>query len=271
LGDGADHLKEKINAAISEVGKAAADVNAIEGARNAVADVVTAVGSSGSTGDDTIAGMMKAIAEPFKDIDTNLCQVITKVAALATAVTDANTLAQSIRKDDATTWDNVKALANALSKLRKAVEDTETARSGVKIKLEKLDAQQTLALREVQSKVKNLSTVDAKEKAEASEKAFKGEADNVALSAGTSELNEAKKKVDPAVTAAESLAAMANAAAEKAMRIVLPLRLTEGILEVMLCAMKCDPNIHYLRRYWQVQVEKIKKVCEKLKQADVLE
>jgi hypothetical protein len=271
LGVAADQLQGKINAAIQEVGKVVGDVNAVDGAKNTVAAVVTAVGSSGATGNDTIAGMMEAIAKPFKDVDTKLSQVIQKVTVLAADVKDAHTLAQSIKKDDAATWDNVKALVGPLSKLTKIIEDTETARRNVKKRLDKLDAQQTLVLREAREKVNNLPIDDAKEKAEISEKAFKDESNNVALSAGSSGLSEAKKKVDPAVTVAETLASIVNAVAEETMRIVLPLRLTKGILEVMLSAMKCDPNIHYIRHYWQVQIEKIRKVCEKLKQVDVPE
>lgn len=262
-------------------------------AKSAVDNVVTLVGAAESPDENTTAGKMNAIAKWFQDAETQLETAIATIGDLATAITLANTLAQSIKKDDPTTWDNVKALASTLSKLTKAVEGVETARSSAEKKLDGLNVQQTLALREAQKKVKELSTADAKSKAEAAEKAFEGGAEskvevtgtattnaagpeqapngdaNKALSAASDreKIKAAKAKVEPAVTAAETLASDAEATAEEAMRTVLPLRLTKEILEVMLAALERDPNIHYLRCYWNRQGNKIKKCAKKTQQA----
>lgn len=259
LGTGSGQLQEKIATAKDEVAKVAKNAKAIKAAKDAIHAIAEVVGTAESTGGGTVMGKMKDISGPWKDIDTKLTRLVTAILALNTAATQANTLSQSIKKDDASTWDNVKALASLLSGLRKAVAETETARSDVEQKLEKLNAEQTLALREAQKKVTELSVADAREKTEAVERSFRDK-DRFLLSAGSpgSELGRAKTAVESAVSAAEKLSAAVNAATEEARRAVLPLRLTQGILEVILGAIHSDPNIHSVLHYWEAQINKAK-------------
>jgi len=259
LGAGAEKLQAKIATAKESVAKLKDDGD-IAATKAALAPIASFVGTAESTGDESIAAKMKVLAEPFEDVDTKVTEVTTKVTDLATAITTADTLAQSIKKDDATSWDNVKALASALSKLTKAIADTEAARKDVDDKINKVAIQQTLGLRESQKKVKELSTADAKKKAEEAEKAFK-EGEDYLLSASSEQakLTDAKTKVEEAVKAAETLVSAVGPAAEGAMTAVLPIRLTKEILGVMLHAMQNDPNIHYIRHFWKVQAKKVEK------------
>ena len=50
--------------------------------------------------------------------------------------------------------------------------------------------------------------------------------------------------------------AAAKETAVEAMRSALPLRLTEGILQIMLDSLEKAPNIHYVRSYWEAQQRK---------------
>jgi hypothetical protein len=262
LGTDKDQLQAKLKAAKEEIAKVANDPKAVADVQSAVTAVDTDVGHKKSMDSDTIAGQVNTIVEPFKDVEAKLDKAVTTVTDLAAAISQTNTLAQGIYKKDAASWDYVKALASTLSKLKVAIQNTVTKHSQVHIRLGGLNKQQTIALREAQKKVKELATNDAAKKVEAAEKVFTDEADNnVPLSADSSDkdLNEGKKKAGSAVTAAETLASNAEKAAEEVMRTVLPLRLTKGILEVMLGAMEHAPNIHYLRHYWQVQGDKFQK------------
>ncbi len=257
LGEGSNQLQARIKTAKEECAKGAADTGALAAAKNAVKEIADAVGTADSMDDETIAGRIKAIAEPLQDVGVDMDKAVAAVVELSAAISRADLLAQSIKIGDATTWDNIKKLSGLMSKLKTAVQNTETASSAVKTKLEGLKKQQTMALLEAQKKLNELFLDDAGKKAEAAEKAFKDEKKNTALSVGSSEakLKEAIQNADSALLSAETLAVGAAAAAEEIMRAVLPSRLTKGVLQIMLDTIKKDPNIGHIRRFWKVQMD----------------
>jgi hypothetical protein len=258
LGANTNQLQAKIKTAKNETAKVASDASALAAAKSTVDTIVAAAGKADSTDSKTIAGQIKAIAEPFQDVEVKLDKVTAAVADLTMAISQANTLALDINIGDATTWDNVKALAGAVINLNSAVQNAEAAVGKMETKLAGLKKQQTVPLLEAQKKVNKIAKDDAKNKAHAAEKAFEDKGKKIVLSAASSEteLKEAMKLVESAVAAAETLAAEAASAAEDLMRAVMPSRLTRGALKVMLLAMKNDPNIHYMRRFWKEQDDK---------------
>jgi hypothetical protein len=192
------------------------------------------------------AGQDCAAAE-LDDVPQEVKAAVTQVADLESAVKGASELANKLKKDAPTTWDNVKALHEDLKDLKQKAEKIETERVTLKEKLDALTEQQTLALREAIQKVDEVSTQDATTKAEEAVAACQD------LSAGSdpAELAAAWKTAAEAATQSEKLKTAAGAAAEQAMGSSLPIRLTEDILQIMLDAMESDPNIKHVRSFWQ--------------------
>jgi hypothetical protein len=142
-----------------------------------------------------------------------------------------------------------------VGELKGKVEAVQKERDAVKGELDKLKAQQTLALREAKKKVEDLSTKDAEDKVKAAQEAFQENTEPLSADGfqGLSQekAKEKKQKVTDATAESKTLKTNAADAAEEAMRTSLPVRLTEGILEIMLESMKRDPNIVHVRLFWQ--------------------
>ncbi|MFO7666784.1 MAG: hypothetical protein R6V76_09210, partial [Desulfobacterales bacterium] len=258
LGEGSNQLQAGIKAAKDESAKGASDAAALAAVKSTVNEIADLIGTAGSMDEKTIAGRIKGIADPFQDLQLNLDKAVSTVADLNAAISRADILAQSIKSDDATTWDSIKKLSGLISNLKAAVQSTETASRGVGTKLDRLKKQQAMAFLEAKNKFSEIDLDDAGSKTEAAEKVFEDKEKNVTLAAGSSEakLKEAIKHADSAVQSAETLASVAAEAAEKTMRAVLPSRLTKGVLRVMLDTIKKDPNIHHIRHFWNVQSDK---------------
>jgi hypothetical protein len=253
-----DQLQDKIEAAKNETARVVNDSSAIAAASNAVDNISAATGACDSTDEITIAGKMKAMAEPFQDMEAKLDKLTAIVADLTLAISQSNNLAQDIKTGDATTWDNVKALAGAASHLNSAVQSADAKVGRMVTKLAELEKHQTLALLEAERKVKELAMDDARNKALAAGNAFEDKKKKTVLSAASSEaeLKQAMELVESAAAAAETQSVGAISSAEELMRAVLPSRLTKGALKVMLCAMKNDPNIHYIHHFSKIQNDK---------------
>ena len=119
---------------------------------------------------DSVAGMVQRLAqeEGVKGyLARSMAEIAkTKIDDLADALKNANELAQSLKADEATTWDNVKGLGKLANDLPPKIAALETARKELDSGLSGLSTQETLALREAIKQVQALSTEEAQKRAE---------------------------------------------------------------------------------------------------------
>ena len=263
LGTGDGNLAKLIETAQSSTAGDLGDGSKIAAAKAAIKGAVDLVGLAYEA--DSVAALVQKLAQEAalrEYMARSTAETAkTKIDDLAAAVKSANDLAQSIKADDATTWDNVKGLGKLANDLPPKITALEKVRKELDAELDGLTTQETLALREAVKQVQALSTAEAQQAAESARDLLATEAEDGTLSYKlTSEkydgLDEAKGKVSTAVTKAESLVTAANETAAEAMRTALPLRLTEGILQIMLDSLQKAPNIHYVCRFWEAQQKK---------------
>jgi len=229
---------------------------------DAKAKVTTAVdaikalpGSSESPSEGTVAKAVAAIAgtDAYMNWKTALDEAdktVNAVKELKTAIDAAKGTAEKLDSGNKATFDKVADLQSQLGEedgLTAAVNSVETQRKDVLEKLKALSEQETYAValaRRALEKLEETQKAASETVKAAVEAASADSIDDAAL-------KELEKKATDAVSKAEALKTEAESAAEKAIQAAVPILLTADILLIILEAMKRDPNIAHVRRFWR--------------------
>jgi chromosome segregation ATPase len=266
LGEQQDKLKARIEGAVNQVQQVVQKVKAgqllndtdISGVKDKVTAVYNAVVPEQ---DGSAEKAMKEIADFFAAYNmyksgapmAKAKEAVAAIEALETLGTAANNVAKDLKADDKKTWDNVLGLQGKLEELQKQVETVEEKRKDVSKKLEALKDQETYAVAQARRAIDAVSVTDATDKVKAAKTELEGQSADK-----TDKLEDGKKKVTEAVTALEKLKKETDSAAKEAISASLPLQLTEDILAIMLAAMKRDPNIVHVCRFWDERMTEAK-------------